>query len=99
MEVQKEAFAGLIEYYKKLPISEKRNEIINVLEEIISCYTKICVSMNIVPDMSLNKEMLNIKTNEVEENEFLEAIFAYLNALQDISSQFIDVMSNILEKK
>ena len=52
--------------------------------------------MNIVPDMSLNKEMLNIKTNEVEENEFLEAIFAYLNALQDISSQFIDAMSNIL---
>ena len=39
MEVQKEAFSGLMEYYKLLPTKNKRNEIVNILEELISYYS------------------------------------------------------------
>ena len=41
MEVQKEAFSGLMEYYKLLPKETKRKEIIDELEELISNYSKI----------------------------------------------------------
>ena len=33
------------------------------------------------------------------EEEFLHALFAYLNTLQDISAQFINKMSDTLEKR
>ena len=46
MQVEKEAFAGLIECYKELPIQIKRTEIINELEYIISNYSKLCTKMN-----------------------------------------------------
>lgn len=92
MEIQKEAFSTLIEYYKKLPIENKRSEIVNELEEIISNYSKICTKFGVMPDMMLNKEMLNINRKNLTEEEFLNALFAYLNTLQDISAQFINKM-------
>ena len=97
MEVQKEAFSGLMEYYKLLPIQNKRNEIVVMIEELISNYTKICTKFGVMPDMALNKEILNIKRDNLTEPEFLHALFAYLNTLQDISSQFIDRMSKVIE--
>lgn len=98
MELQKEAFTGLMEYYKKLPLENKRNEIINELEDIISNYSKICTKLGVMPDMMLNKEMLNINRKNLNEEEFLHALFAYLNTLQDVSAQFIDRMSDIIER-
>ena len=96
MEVQKEAFSGLMEYYKLLPTQNKREEIISTLEELISYYTKICTKFGVMPDMVLNKEMLNVKREDLTEDEFLHAVFAYLNTLQDISAQFIDRMSEVM---
>ena len=99
MEVQKEAFSGLMEYYKLLPTQNKREEIISTFEELISNYTKICSKFGVMPDMVLNKEILNIKRDDLKEDEFLHAIFAYLNILQDISAQFIDKMSEVIDNK
>lgn len=93
MEVQKEAFGNLIEYYKVLPIETKRNEIISEIEELISSYSKICTQFGVMPDMVLNKEMLNINRKNLTEEEFLNALYAYLNTLQDISAQFIEKMA------
>ena len=98
MEVQKEAFSGLMEFYKQLPIENKRNEIISELEEIISDYSKICTKFGVMPNMMLNKEMLNINRKNLTEEEFLHALFAYLNTLQDISAQFINRVCDKLEE-
>ena len=38
-------------------------------------------------------------TLDIKEDEFLHAIFAYLNTLQDISAQFIDRMSEVIDNK
>ena len=98
MEIGKEAFSGLIEYYKKLPLQNKRNEIINEIESLISNYSKLCTKLGVIPDILLNKEMLNINRDDLSEEDFLSAIFAYLNALQDISGQFINKISDVIEK-
>ena len=98
MEVQKEAFSGLMEFYKQLPIENKRNELINELKEIISDYSKICTKFGVMPNMMLNKEMLNINRKNLTEEEFLHALFAYLNTLQDISAQFINRVCDKLEE-
>lgn len=99
MEIEKQAFNGLMEYYKKLPIENKRSEIINKLEEIISDYSKICSKMDVMPNMMLNKEMLNINRKNITEEEFLHALFAYTNTLEDISAQFINKVCDILERE
>ena len=97
MEVEKQAFSGLMEYYKKLPIDDKKSEIIDQVEKIISDYSNICTKLGVMPNMMLNKEMLNISRKSLTEDEFLEALFAYLNTLEDISSQFINGICDKLE--
>lgn len=99
MEVQKEAFSGLMEYYKLLPVQKKRNEIINTLEELISHYSSICTKFGVVPDMTLNKEILNINRENLTEDEFLHGLFAYLNTLGEISAQFVNIMTEVIENK
>lgn len=88
-----------MEYYKHLPLELKRKEIISELEDIISSYSKICTQFGVMPDMVLNKEMLNINKRNLTEDEFLHALFAYINTLQDISSQFINKMCDVMEEK
>lgn len=88
-----------MEYYKHLPLELKRKEIISELEDVISSYSKICTQFGVMPDMVLNKEMLNINKRNLTEDEFLHALFAYINTLQDISSQFINKMCDVLEEK
>ena len=97
MELEKEAFSGLIEYYKTLPTETKRSEIISELEDIISNYSKICTRFGVMPNMMLSKEMLNINRKNLKEEEFLNALYAYINTLQDISAQFINQVCDILE--
>ena len=99
MEIEKEAFRGLMGYYKNLSIQDKRNEIVNEIEELIYNYSKICSKLGIIPNMQLNKEVLNINRSNLTEEEFLDALFAYLNNLEDISAQFINAISNTLENK
>ena len=96
MEVQKEAFNNLVEFYKKLPIDIKRKEILNEIEEMIFNYAKVCTKLDVMPDMILNKEMLNLNKKDMTEDEFLNALFTYLNALQDINAQFIDKMCDTI---
>ena len=97
MEVEKEAFGALIEYYKVLPSDTKKIEIINQVQELISCYSKICTKFGIMTNMSLNKEMLNLNNPDLSEDDFLNALYAYLNALQDITAQFINKVSNVIK--
>lgn len=99
MEVQKEAFNSLMEYYKQLPIKFKRSEIINEIQSLISIYSKLCIRLGSTQNMVLNIEKPNINKNNLTEEEFLCMMFYYLNTLEDISGQFMDTMSNILENK
>lgn len=98
MEVEKQAFNGLMEYFKELPTENKRNEVIDELEEIISNYSKICTKLGVMPNMMLNKEMLNINRKNLTEEEFLHALFAYVNTLQDISAQFINKICDVISE-
>ena len=97
MEIEKEAFVKLMDYYKQLPTDTKKKEIIDKLENIILNYSNICASLGVVPNMSLKKEMLKLNKKS-SEDDFLHAVFAYLNTLEEISAEFINKMCDEIEK-
>ena len=99
MEIEKEAFGALIEYYKLLPLNTKKVEIINQIQELLFSYSKICTKLGIMPNMTLNKEMLNINNFDNDEDEFLNAMYAYLNTLQDITAQFITKIGDVIKDR
>ena len=96
MEIEKEAFAKLMDYYKQLPMDIKKKEIIDKLENIILNYSNMCSSLGVVPNMSLKKEMLKLNKKS-SEDDFLHAVFAYLNTIEEISAEFINKMCDEIE--
>ena len=96
MEIEKEAFVKLMDYYKQLPTDIKKKEIIDKLESIILNYSNMCTSLGITPNMSLKKEMLKLDKNS-SEDDFLHAVFAYLNTIEEISAEFINKMCDEIE--
>ena len=96
MEIEKEAFAKLMDYYKQVPLDIKKKEIIDKLENIILNYSNMCSSLGVVPNMSLKKEMLKLNKKS-SEDDFLHAVFAYLNTIEEISAEFINKMCDEIE--
>ena len=96
MEIEKEAFVKLMDYYKELPTDIKKKEVIDKLESIILNYSNMCTSLGITPNMSLKKEMLKLDKNS-SEDDFLHAVFAYLNTIEEISAEFINKMCDEIE--
>ena len=94
-----ENFTALMECFKLIPTENKRLEVINKIEQMISNLTDACLKIGRVPNLSLNKEMLNISRNDLSEDEMLCALFSYLNTLQEINAQVINVVCEYLEKK
>ena len=93
MEIEKEAFAKLMDYYKLLPMELKKKEIIDKLESMILNYSNVCTSLGVVPNMSLKKEMLKL-SKKSSDDDFLHAVFAYLNTLEEISAEFISKIAD-----
>ena len=52
-----------------------------------------------MPNMVLNKEMLNLNNPDLTEDDFLNALYAYLNALQDITAQFINKINDVIKNE
>ena len=96
MEIEKEAFSKLMDYYKQLPTDIKKKEIIDKLESIILNYSNMCSSLGVVPNMSLKKEMLKLNKKS-SEDDFLHAVFAYLNTIEEISAEFVNKMCDEIE--
>lgn len=96
MEIEKEAFVKLMDYYKLLPYDLKKKEIIDKLENMILNFSNMCTSLDVIPNMSFKKEMLKLNKNSSDE-DFLHAVFAYLNTLEEISAEFINKMCDEIE--
>ena len=49
--------------------------------------------------MTLNKEILNLNNKQLSEDEFLHAVYAYIDVLKNISAEFINKVSEIIIDK
>lgn len=80
-----EAFNNYIEEYKKLPVSAKREHIIDSLKEVIAVFDAKAQSEGIQLEYLKSKEILDLNKPDVSEDDYLEAALVYL----EIAKQFI----------
>ena len=88
-------FDDYIECYKKLSIDEKRSKIIEEFKDLIVVSEKICSDMGIQHDLLINKEILDLKNNPLSEDDYLEALFVYVNTLKNSTGTYFDKMADI----
>lgn len=88
----KEAYNDYIEKYKDLTSNEKREEILEKIRDMI----EVLGGFSNINDDLINREIIDLKQNEINEDDYLEGIFVYLNILEDLIANSI---INLQEKR
>lgn len=87
-------FTPVIENYKKLSISDKRQEIVNELKLMIAIFEKLCDDNNIQYREIKSREILDLKNGNETESDYLEAIFIYVEYLKEVLGSYLESNKN-----
>jgi hypothetical protein len=95
-EYNKENFDKIMEEFVKLNINLKRSKIIEELKLLIAYHSKLCMLNNTDFNIMYNKEMGDLNSDNVNEKDFLEALYAYLYILKSADLKFVNSLTNKL---
>ena len=83
-------FTEVIDNYKKLSISDKRQEIVNELKLMVAVFEKLCNDNNIQYRKIKSREILDLKNGNETESDYLEAIFVYIEYLKEVLGSYLE---------
>lgn len=86
----KENFDFLMEEYKKLPLTQKKEELLKKNKEVISMMILLSELYNKNVHPLYNREINDIKEQPYSDDDLLEAMYAYTYILEDLIVQFLD---------
>jgi len=81
----KEIYNNYIEKYKQLTYNEKREEILEKIRGMI----EVLGNFTNINDDLINREIIDLKQNTINEDDYLEGVFVYLNILEDLIANSI----------
>ena len=91
-----EDYNAFMEAYVSLPIEDQRAEIISKLRELIAIVNKFATDAGANGEILLNREISDLNNDNVNEKDFLEGTYAYINALENMLGQYIERISDIV---
>lgn len=92
-------FDEYIEFFKKQPLKEKQDIIMEQLKMIASLANKMCNEINAKNEIIMNKELLDMKKDDYTEDDFAEAVIVLVNSIQNSLCDFDLKLTDIMEKQ
>ncbi len=84
-----------IEYYKKLSLNDKRKMILQELKTLSASTNLACRSLGINNEILLNRELIDVKDDNYDENDYLEGLMVLICSIKDSFCDLIDGLNNI----
>lgn len=85
-----ENFNNIISKYKQIPLENKKEILLYEMKEMIAVYMSLAEANNIPVNLLKSKEILDIKNNNYNEEDYIEAVYVYFNVLKEIISGILD---------
>lgn len=82
-------FEDLIENYKLLSTQDKRQEILKEVKLMVAVFEKMCADKKIEYRMINSKEILDLNGGTEAEDDYLEALFVYVEFLKEVSGSLL----------
>lgn len=79
----------LIENYKLLSTQDKRQEILNEVKLMVAVFEKMCTDKKIEYRKINSREILDLKNGTESEDDYLEALFVYVEFLKEVSGSLL----------
>lgn len=77
-------FENVIENYKKMKTSDKREKLISEMKLLIAVFEKMCIDNGIEYRKVKSKEVLDLNNGMESEDDYLEAAFVYVEYLKEV---------------
>ena len=84
-----ESFNEYINELKKLPIVEKRNELIDSIKELIAGFEFLAERDNVKLQYLKSKEILDLNNEIVSEDDFIEAAIVYVEVAKNLIGEYL----------
>lgn len=91
-------FNEYVEKYKTLPLQEKKNIVNQEMKELLAFIDKAKKDININDEILFNREILDLNSDNVSDEDFVEAMFVYTHAIQESLGKYFNEVSKILYK-
>lgn len=87
-------FSEVIENYKRMSISDKREEILKDLKFMVAIFENMCEENNIEYRKIQSKEILDLNNGVESEDDYLEAAFIYVEYLKEVLGALFERIQN-----
>lgn len=88
-------FNNYINEFKNLDSESKMKEIIDSVKELISFFDFLATSENVNLQYLRSRELLDLKREDVTQDDYLEAILVYVEVAKNLIAQYLD--SSLIE--
>ena len=96
MQEVENTYNEFMDAFVKLPKETKRDEIVGKLREVIARMMELSYNLGLPEDeLLLSKEILDLNKKPVSEDDYLEAVFAYINCLEDLLGKYLAKTLNV----
>ena len=90
-------FDNYIKEFKKMTLKEKKDVSINGLKELLGVSMKVAFDLNIQYNNLLNREIIDINKENATEDDYVEAVYVYTEAIKEVASTVIMEMLKVKE--
>ena len=96
--IQNETFNEYIEAYKKLPLQKKKQMANEEVKKLLAFIEKANNDLNLNDTILFNREILDLNSDNVSDDDFVEATFVYIYSIREALSIYFNTVSKILYK-
>lgn len=93
-----ESFNKYVNSYKKLPLQKKKEMVNEEVKKLIAFIEKANADIGIKDQTLFNKEILDLNTDNISDEDFTEAMFVYIHTIQELVGAYFNKVSEVLYK-
>jgi hypothetical protein len=87
-------FEEVMENYKRMATSDKREMLISELKLMVAIFEKMCEDNSIEYRKIQSNEILDLNSGKETEDDYLEAAFVYVEYLKEVLGSLFDRIQN-----
>jgi hypothetical protein len=95
---ENENFNQYVESYKKLPLQEKKAIVNAEIKKLLAFIEKAKMDVNAKGEILFNREILDLNNEIVSDDDFVEAMFVYIHAIQESLGEYFNEIAKYLYK-
>lgn len=96
--IENKDFNEYVELFKKLPLQNKKEKVNEEIKKLIAFVEKAKTDLKIDSQMLYNREILDLNSDNISDEDFVEAMFVYIYVLQESMGKYFNTVAKILYK-